>query len=226
MGNIGFRIFPNAPEMDPFILGELAAFPVALLADCMNRLTCIHGGIRPFHNKSFAGVALTVRCAAGDNLLFHKALDMARPGSVLVVDGQGACARALCGEIMYRYAASKGIAGFVVDGCIRDVAALSELGFPVCAKGVSPMGPFKNGPGEINVPVACGGQPVLPGDLIVGDVDGVVLIRQADAAAVLEQARRQSAMERQMLEAIEGGCLDRDWIDQSLQQKGCAGIFT
>ena len=157
--------------------------------------------IRPMGRRDAAllGTALTVRVPGGDNAFIHKALDLAQPGDVLVIDGGGCTCRALMGEIMFTYAQNVGIAGVVVDGAIRDQESLERLGLPVYAAAVTPQGPYKNGPGEINVPIACGGQVVFPGDILVGDGDGVVVVRRQEAELVLAEAREKAAYEKQLL---------------------------
>ena len=165
-----------------------------------------------------------MRVAPGDNLLFHKALDILQPGDVLVVDGQGELNHSLCGEIMVRYAMSKDCAGFVIDGAVRDSGAIREVAFPVYARGVSPMGPYKNGPGEINVPIACGGAMVKPGFIVVGDDDGVVFIDPADAQEVIAKTQVLQANEVKTFAAIKAGAVDRSWVDKALKEKGCEVI--
>jgi len=152
-----------------------------------------------------AGPALTVRVAAGDNLAIHKALELVKPGDVVVVDGDGDISRALVGEIMMTIAQVGGAAGFVVDGAIRDLNAFVEAGFPCFARAAIHRGPFKNGPGQINVPVSIGGLIVGPGDIVVGDDDGVVAFPQAIAADLLQAVRAQEAREEEILRSIRDG---------------------
>ena len=160
-----------------------------------------------------AGTAVTVRTRSGDNLAIHRAFDFCRPGDVLVIDGGGEVSQALMGEIMATYAESLGVQGLVIDGAIRDLSALRAHDFPVYARGVTHRGPYKNGPGEINVPVVVGGMAVHPGDIIVGDEDGVLAITPAEAPMVLEAARKQGEREAAALRAIAEGRFDRAWID-------------
>lgn len=221
MSNIGFRIYTRIDRPNWELVEKFRDIPVANIADNMGRFYCVDTYIKPFSEAKLLGTALTVRVPGGDNLMFHKALDMAQPGDVIVVDGEGNMNRSLCGEIMVRYAMKKGIAGFLIDGCIRDVDSIRKLGFPVYARGVNPMGPYKNGPGEINVPVSCGGQVIFPGDIIVGDADGVVVIRPSDAEDVLIKAQTHHKNEIMTFEQIERGMLDRSWIERSLKEKGC-----
>jgi RraA family protein len=219
--NPGFRIYKTINRPSKELIEAFRDIPVANIADNMGRISCVDSYIKPFNKVRLLGTAFTVKAPLGDNLMFHKALDMAKPGDVIVVDGESDMNHALCGEIMMRYAMKKGIAGFLIDGCIRDAAALEDLEFSVYARGVNPKGPYKNGPGEINVPVNCGGQVVLPGDIIVGDSDGVVIIRPADAQDILEKAKAQNQNEMKTFEQIEKGTLDRSWVDNTLKAKGC-----
>lgn len=221
MSNIGFRIFTKINRPSRELYEKFNDIPVANIADNMGRITCVDSYIKPFNDVRLLGPAFTVRAPLGDNLMFHKALDMAQPGDVIVVDGEGDMSHSLCGEIMMRYALKKGIAGFLIDGCIRDAAALKELEFPVYARGVNPKGPYKNGPGEINVPVSCGGQVVLPGDIIVGDSDGVVIIRPEDAQDLLKKTLAHNQNEVKIFAQIESGTFDRSWVDKTLKEKGC-----
>jgi len=159
--------------------------------------------LNPGKAKPLLGTAITVKAPLGDNLFFHQALDMAQPGDIIVVDGASGCNRSLAGEIMLRFAAKKGLAGVVVDGCLRDLDGIEMLDMPVYAKGITPQGPWKFGPGEVNVPIACGGQVVFPGDILVGDKDGIVVIRAQDAVAVAEVAQKKKASEDKTFELME-----------------------
>lgn len=221
MSNVGFRIYQKIKRPDPKLVKQFASIPVANICDNMGRIYAVHHSIHPFNSVPLLGVALTVKAPLGDNLMFHKAIDMAQPGDIIVVDGEGCMSHALCGEIMMRYSMKREIAGFVIDGCIRDSESLVNLEFPVYAKGIQPKGPYKNGPGEINVPVSIGGQVVCPGDILVGDADGVVIIKPYDATEVLEKAKKHNAMEVQTFKDIENGSLDRLWVDKTLYEKGC-----
>lgn len=221
MPNPGFRVITGVARPDRALIDAFIDIPVANIGDNMGRLSCINASIRAYGKPRMVGPALTVRGPVGDNLMFHKALDIAEPGDVIVVDGQGDMNHALCGEIMMRYAISRKIAGFVIDGCIRDVEGLAELGFPVYARGVTPKGPYKSGPGEVNVPVVCGGQAVLPGDIIAADGDGIVVIRPEDAQWVLAKAKEHNAMEARVFKEIAAGTMSRAWVEKTLDEKGC-----
>jgi len=152
VGNIGFRIYTKIERPSRELVEGFKDIPVANIADNMGRISCVDSYIKPFNHVGLLGTAFTVKAPLGDNLMFHKAIDMAQPGDIIVVDGEADMNHSLCGEIMFRYAMSRGIAGFLIDGCIRDAASLKDLDFSVYARGVNPKGPYKNGPGEINIP--------------------------------------------------------------------------
>ena len=226
MGNIGFRIFTtiNRPPLE--LIKQFAGIPVANLADNMGRISCVDAAIKPYNNVPLLGPAFTVKAPQGDNLMFHKAIDMAKPGDIIVVDGEGDTGHSLCGEIMFTYAKSRGIAGFVIDGAIRDSYSLKDMDFSVYARAVQPNGPYKNGPGEIGIPVSIGGRVVRPGDILLGDADGIVVIRPEEAAEMLEKGRAHNAMEQESFRQIAAGSYDRSWIDKALTEKGCEIIDT
>lgn len=151
----------------------------------MNRLAAVDQSIRPFNKTKLLGPAFTIRVPEGDNLMLHKTMDLAEPGDIIVIDAGGATQRAILGELMLTYCKIRGIGGILLDGCIRDAEAIAEMDIAVYAKGVTPNGPYKNGPGEINVPVVIGGKVVNPGDIIVGDADGIIIIKPEDADALI-----------------------------------------
>ncbi len=179
--------------------------PTSIISDNLARLPGAVG-LRPFHRGGqLAGVAYTVRTRAGDNLAIHKALEFVGPGDVIVVDGDGDETRALVGEIMLNIAQYRGAAGYVIDGAIRDAGVLALSDFPVFARAAIHRGPYKNGPGEINVPVNIGGLVIAPGDIVVGDDDGVVAFSQAVAPDLLEAVHAQMAREADTITAIREG---------------------
>jgi RraA family protein len=206
--NVGFRIYKNIKRASRELQEYFKDIPPSNIGDTMNRLYCMHEYIRSINNKKMLGTAFTVKTPIGDNLMIHRALDLAQPGDILVIDGGSAMNRSLMGEIMFTYAQVRGLAGIVIDGCIRDVDSTSKLCIPIYAKGVTPQGPFKFGPGEINVPIACGGQVVFPGDILVGDQDGIVVIHQDDAQYIAENARKKVDGEAIKLEKYRAGNLD------------------
>jgi regulator of RNase E activity RraA len=185
----------------------------------------------PFHGDrslTLCGVALTVRVRPGDNLMIHKALTLAQPGDVLVANGSGELSHALVGGLMRLAALARGVAGFVLDGAIRDVAEWAEGELPVFARGVSHRRPSKDGPGEINVPIACAGLAVAPGDLVLGDADGVVAVSPDRLPQLLEEVRAKQAQEeeqqRHHLASRTNPSLfarDDERVDAMLRAKGC-----
>lgn len=196
---------PNALQADPELITAFRNLPVANISDNLHRIVGAIG-LRPFHDRTpMAGTALTVRVRAGDNKVIHEALELVRPGDVVVVDGGGDVTRALIGEIMTSIAQMRGAVGFVLDGAVRDTDFLAKSSFPVFARAGIHLGPYKNGPGEINVPVAIGGMLVNPGDIVVGDADGVVAFSQEIAPTLLEATRAQSAKEAEILTQIAEG---------------------
>ena len=177
----------------------------AIISDNLDRMPGAVG-LRPFHRgASMAGTAFTIRTAAGDNRVIHQALELFKPGDVLVVDGEGDVTRALVGEIMSLIAEVRGAAGLVIDGAIRDAAVLAASDFPVFARAAIHRGPYKNGPGEMNVPVSIGGMVVNPGDIVVGDADGVVAFAPSVAEELLKAVKAQSDKEDTILQSIRDG---------------------
>lgn len=215
------RIMDIPKRPAPALVRQFAGLATPHLSDSMQRLYAGGAGIRPMHREgTLAGVAFTVRTAPGDNLLVHKALDMAHPGDVIVVDAGGTLENAIVGQLMCTHARQRGLAGVVVWGAIRDYAEIAADGFPVFAAGVTNRGPFRNGPGEINVPVIMGATPVSPGDIVVGDWDGLVAIPQGAAERVLEAAKNVAAKETVSIKKFSEGSADRSWVDKALGEKG------
>ncbi len=222
MAQPGFRILPFGPTPNSGLLAQLATVATAHLSDNMHRMQAVAAEIRPCHKGGrLVGPALTVRVPPGDNLMVHKAIDIARPGDVIVVDAGGITTQAIIGEIMSLHAEKRGVAGMVIDGSIRDAGAIAASPFPVYARGVTHRGPYKNGPGEINVPVSIGGLVINPGDLVVGDEDGLLAIAPEHAAELLKAAQAYARKEEEILQAIREGTIDRSWVDAMLEQKGC-----
>jgi RraA family protein len=215
------RILEIPKRPDPRLVAEFAKMVTPHLSDSMERLYAGGPRLRPMHREGkLAGPAFTVKTAPGDNLLVHKALDTARPGDVIVVDAGGFADQAIIGELMMSRAKQRGIAGIVIWGAIRDSAEIGAGSYPVYACGVTHRGPYKDGPGEINVPIAIGGMPVNPGDIIVGDADGLVAVPQELAEQVLASAKAIVAKETAAMKQIQAGTVDRGWVDQALKAKG------
>ena len=215
------RILDIPKRPAPRLVAEFAKMVTPHLSDSMERLYAGGPRLRPMHKQGkLAGPAFTVKTAPGDNLLVHKALDTARPGDVIVVDAGGFADQAIIGELMMSLARQRGIAGLVIWGAIRDSAEIGAGSYPVYACGVTHRGPYKDGPGEINVPIAIGGMPVNPGDIIVGDADGLVAVPQEMAEQVLASAKAIVAKETAAMQQILAGTVDRGWVDQALRAKG------
>jgi regulator of RNase E activity RraA len=200
------NINPSPAQADTVLLDGFRTAATAVISDNLQRLPGVVG-LKPYHRQAgvMVGTAFTVRTRQGDNLAIHKALEHVRPGDIVVVDGGGDLSRALIGEIMVNIAIWKKLAGLVIDGAIRDVGAIAELGMPCFARGVTHKGPYKDGPGEINVPVCIGGMVIQPGDIVVGDEDGVVAFSQSIAADVLEAVRAQETREADIIKSIHEG---------------------
>lgn len=222
MKHIGCKIVRDFPRPDPALVERFRDLPVANIDDCMERTAAVDPAIKPLNSAKLLGPAFTIKVPEGDNLMFHKAMDMAKPGDVIVIDAGGDDKRAIFGALMINYCKVRGIAGVIVDGSIRDAEELSEMDFPVYARGITPNGPYKNGPGEINTPIAFGGKVVCPGDIIVGDRDGIVVIKPEDAELLAEKAEGVLAMENGILKKIlEEGSYVRNWVDEKLESIHC-----
>ncbi len=224
MSNIGFRIHSKIDRPNRELVEGFAGIPVANIADNMNRMSCMNSRIRPMNSVPLLGTAITVKTRPGDNLLLYKAIDMAQPGDIIVVDAQGDLTNSITGELMITLMQELGISGLIVDGAIRDLGAIKEMDFPVYAAGVQPKGPYKDGPGEINVPISCGGVVVNPGDILVGDDDAVVAILPKDAPELLQKAKATVAKEAGIMESIKNNKWDRSWVDKVLREKDCEFI--
>ena len=220
---IGFRILKRQRAVAADHVEKFRTLPVANVSDSMSRMTAAGPRLRPMHGTGtvLAGPAFTVKTRPGDNLMLHKALDMAEPGDIVVCDGGGELANALIGEMMLSHAIKRKLGGIVINGAIRDAAALRAGTFPIFAAGVTHRGPYKDGPGEINVAIAIDGMVIEPGDLILGDDDGVVCVPYAQVATVLAATQAKQAAETQTMAEIAAGTSDRSWIDATLKRLGC-----
>lgn len=220
--NIGCRIVQDFDRPDIELIKLFENIPVANIDDCMNRTGAISQKIRPLNTNLLLGTAFTVKVPEGDNLMFHKAMDMANPGDIIMIDAGGHTERAILGELMVSYCESKGIGGIVVNGSIRDADALKDKAFPIYTKGITPNGPFKNGPGEINTPISIGGKVVSPGDIVVGDQDGLVIIQPENAEKIAKLAKGVTKKEHLLMKKIkEDGIYERPWVNKVLSEIGC-----
>ena len=219
----GCKIIKDFVRPPKALVEEFRDMPVANIDDCMGRTAAMHCRIHPMNKGSLVGTAFTIKVPEGDNLMFHKAMDMAQPGDVFIIDAGASPNRSIFGELMASYCRARGIAGIVVDGSIRDSEAIGEMtDFPVYAIGVTPNGPYKNGPGEINTPVSVGGIVVHPGDIIVGDADGVIVIYPEDAETVLAAVKAVKVKEAGIMkDIVEKTSYPRPWVDEKLKEIGC-----
>lgn len=221
---VGKRIYLKREMPDPELVKEFRKIPASNTADVMGRSCAMNPRIRLVSSPQtqvMAGAAYTVKCRAGDNLALHAALGRCGEGDVLVVSNEEDNTRAILGEIMMAYLKfTKKIAGIIVDGPIRDIDEIGKWDFPVFCTGTTPGGPYKEGPGEVNVPVACGGVSVNPGDIIVGDPDGVIVIPRKDAAAILIDAKAFMEADTAKLPKAKDGTQNRDWVEKALEAKG------
>ncbi|MBU6284758.1 MAG: RraA family protein [Betaproteobacteria bacterium] len=196
-------------------------FPAAILADVAGRRGGLSGRIRALNPAmQLAGPAFTVEVRPGDNLMIHAALMLARPGDVLVVDGKGDLSCALTGGLMAAHAKAAGIAGFVIDGAVRDVAECAQGDFPIFAAGFNPNGPTKAVAGRIGSPISAGGIAIEPGDLVIGDADGVTVIPRHQVASVLAQAQAKVDAESARMAEIARGDLMPDFLNACLRHAG------
>ncbi|MBQ0958559.1 RraA family protein [Ideonella sp. 4Y11] len=212
-------------RVDPAVVAQAAQYPSSILADVAGRRGALHGRIAPLApGMRFAGPAVTVELRPGDNLMIHAALAVVKPGDVIVVDGKGDLSSALMGEIMSQQAMALGVAAVVIDGAVRDSEAIRALGFPMFAAGLNPNGPTKAIAGRLNHPVSVGGVTVHPGDLVVGDADGVTVIERAKAAALLPLAGEKVAAETRRIADIRSRkALRPGWLDGALRAAGVIG---
>ena len=219
---VGLQILKRTRQVSAQVVQAYKGLPVANISDCLSRMTAGGHRLRPMHRSGqLAGTALTVKTRPGDNLMIHKALTLAQPGDVIVVDGGGDLTNALFGEIMVATAVKIGVAGIVLDGAVRDSEVIGQGDFPLYAAGVTHRGPYKDGPGEINVPIAIDGMVIHPGDLIVGDADGLLCVPYDEAEAILAATRKKMDAEQKTLADIAAGRLDTSWVDATLTRIGC-----
>lgn len=223
---LGFRILARARKVSEDTANKYRDVPVACVSDVMSRMSAGGPQLRPMHAKGvLSGPALTVKTRPGDNLMIHKALMMIEPGDVIFVDAGGDLTNALVGELMLSHAMMAGAAGMVIHGSIRDHGWIHAHHFPVYAGGITHRGPYKDGPGEINVPLAVGGMVIHPGDLILGDDDGLVCVPYDSTDIVYAAAKKKADGEAVTLANTLSGKLDpKLWVDVALKKLGCEGI--
>ena len=219
-GKIGFRVRTDVPRASAELVAMFREHATSNIADAMGRFHFMDFGIRPRSGLSLCGIAVTVDARPGDNLMVHKALEVAHPGDIVVVNTNGSTTSAVFGELMCRTAVGAKLGGIVVDGAIRDIDGITALGFPAYSRAVCAGGCDKDGPGEVNFPIACGNTVVMPGDIIVGDVDGVVVVAREEAEEVLRLTAALAERERARIAEIDAGVLFKDEINETLRTKG------
>jgi len=208
-------------RVSPAVVAEAAKYQAAILADVAGRRGTLDRVAPLAPGMRLAGPAFTIEVRAGDNLMIHAAMAMAKPGDVLVIDGKGDTSCALMGALMINACKVLQLGGLVIDGAVRDTDELRELGFPVFAAGTNPNGPTKFVPGRINWPISAGGVAVSPGDLVVGDADGVVVVEREKAASLLPLAAKKVADEgKRMDDILARRALKPGWLDAALRAAG------
>lgn len=218
----GFRIRLDFDRPDPTMVEQFRQFQTPDISDILNRMYAMNNGIHNITGSSgICGPACTVKVFPGDNLMVHKVLDVARPGDIVVVDAGGTKSNAVLGDLICTKARHRGIAAFVIDGLIRDLSDVRQVGIPVFACGETPIGPLHRGPGEINYPVSCGGIVVNPGDIIVGDLDGIVVVRQEFAEDTLQRLYEQKASLDPYVASVKKGVFSNAWVDKYLADTNC-----
>lgn len=219
----GFRVNTEFPRLEESLVREFEHFATPDISDQLNRLYALDASITCLTGRhhQLCGLACTVKVFPGDNLMVHKSLDVARPGDVVVVDAGGSTRNAVMGDLVATKARHRQIAGFVVDGLVRDLPGILPLNFPVFARGTTPVGPLHRGPGEINYPICCGGVVVNPGDVIVADAAGVVVVPREIAAEVLSRLKGHEAASAAYLRSVRKGDFSNAWVDQILEDHEC-----
>ncbi|UUC42939.1 RraA family protein [Clostridioides difficile] len=220
---IGNRVYLKRDLPDKELVRRFSVLPAANVGDCMYRSSALSSEIKLMSSpkNKMCGVALTVKSRPGDNLMLHQALNMAQEGDVIILSNNGDRTQAIMGEIMYKYLADfKKVAGIVIDGPIRDIDLISKSNCPIYATGTTPGGPYKEGPGEVNVPISIGGIAVNPGDIILGDKDGVIVIPKNDAVDLIEKAEANAQQDHAKAVKASEGTANRDWVKETLEKKG------
>jgi RraA family protein len=219
LNKIGLRINTDFQRVEKIWIERARKIQISIVGDVCFRLQGFHAGFNQYgKKKKFAGPALTVKVRPGDNLMLHKAIDIAQPGDVIVIDAGAALNTSIFGAMMSNYALKRGVEAMVVSGAIRDVEEISHLDLGVVALGATPNGPFKSGPGEIGYPVTCGGVTIHPGDLILGDWDGVQTVDLSEVPRVIEESEAVALKEQEWEKQIQNGTWDRKWVDESINK--------
>lgn len=219
--NIGFSINGDIKRTDKNVLRMLREIGTCAISDALKNFNTMHYSIKPVCEEvKIAGNAITVRMRSADNLMLHKAISMAKEGDIIVVDTNGSESNAILGELMTASALRSGVAGIVIDGGIRDILELKKINAPVFAKYITPAVADRHGPGEINNSISCGGVPVNPGDIIIGDANGVVVVKQEIGEEVLKLAQQKLKDDNNWMDEISKGVFMIPVIDEDLRKNG------
>jgi RraA family protein len=223
----GFRIKTDFDRLDRSLMDRFTRFATPDISDLLNRLYSLESSIQCLtgSHHQLCGPACTVRVFPGDNLMVHKTLDIAKPGDVVIIAAGGSSMNAVLGDLIATKAKHRQIAGFIVDGYVRDLPGIIELDLPVFAKGTTPIGPLHRGPGEINYPIACGGIVVNPGDLVVADLTGIVVIPQGIAVELLHRLESHCEANATYFQAVSQGNFSNAWVDRLLEESECPMIL-
>ncbi len=223
-GKPGFCLVKEVDRPSEEDLKLLAKFPVALLGDGYGRRAIMDAGIKPLNPASkMIGSAITVETHPADNLMIHAGIALAKEGDVLVINAHGSTSNGIFGDLLCNVCVKKKLAGVIMDGAVRDCTELIESGLPVFTRGVNPMGGEKDGPGQVNLSTSCGGVVVNPGDIIIGDADGIIVIPQSDVQAAAAGAQAKVDAEEKRMEQIRTAPLDglnASWLIPTLIKKG------
>jgi RraA family protein len=218
----GFMVRRNFDRPSKQLVEAFKQFDTTDVSDMLNRLYTMGSEIHnQVNNATLVGPALTVKCYPGDNLMVHKALDLAEPGDVIVIDASKSDTAAVIGDLVANKARHLGIAGFIVDGLIRDLQGVRECGLPVYAKGVTPFGPLHRGPGEINYPISAGGIVVKPGDIVTAGASGVTVVPKWAAEDILARLEKNRERLAAYVEGVKQGIFSNEWVDSQLNADGC-----
>jgi len=218
----GFRVRREFARPSQELIEKYRAFDVPEVSDLLNRIYTMTGEIKNLvNNQRLVGPALTVKVFPGDNLMIHKALDLIQPGDVVVVDTSGSATNAVFGDMIANKARHRGAAGFIIDGLIRDLDDVKDVGMPVFARGVTAFGPLHRGPGEVNYPISCDGIVVNPGDIIVADATGIVVVRQEFAEQLVVRVTRRQAQMAAYIQDVRRGKISNNWVDAQLTADNC-----
>lgn len=217
--NIGFNINNQIERCSQENINYFKEIPVANIGDCMNRNACLSSELKPANKVKLCGNAYTIKSVAGDNLLLYYAIENAQENDVIIYSADGYENRAICGELMCTWAMKRKLGGIIINGAVRDIEALNMLNFPVYYKSVSPNGPYKNGPGEVNSPLAIRNQVINPGDLIVGDADGIICIPKNNISQLKDDVEQVLKKEQKIFDGInKDNTFDIDWVYEKLNK--------